>query len=359
VVNVISPIEEAVVGGKIDLEFTVTDVPAGVDNSTVKVKMGGTEYAYTPNSTDWTEDNGKFTFRFDTVNIANAVAQVTINVLAADRVQNRSQGDDHTIYLDNQPPIVDLDPGPFRERVKQGEDNYCTVPFDPLGTASANDGQTVSATPRFRALVWERTNGLPTQPALHYSGLNESSVYLYIQPNTTKPLVTDSADDDRICDDVPLDLQQSLTFRVLNPLQPQGESDFGVADTNLPTPSLCLFKGATSPVARLCDGVSDMKRVIDHDGISGLNPVVFAGGQLMGDECTGNHWEILGTVGRQGWVCLAARAKDRLGNVGVSAPLRVCLVTTDPSVCTREAMPSCTDGCQLPTEFGPTIVNRR
>jgi hypothetical protein len=101
-----------------------------------------------------------------------------------------------------------------------------------------------------------------------------------------------------------------------------------------------------------------MKRVIDHE-MGGTNPVIFAGGQLQGDECTGNHWEILGTAGKQGWVCLAARAQDKLGNVGVSAPLRVCLVTTDPGICTREPMPRCTDGCSPPPQFGSTIIERR
>ncbi|HEY6558158.1 MAG TPA: hypothetical protein VI072_12825 [Polyangiaceae bacterium] len=364
VVNVVSPVEEAVVGGEVELKFTVSDVPAGVDKSSIKVKMGGTTYDYDPTSSDWTEDNGTYTFRFDTVTlIATAVAQVTINVLAADTVQNQSQGDDHTIYLDNQPPVVDLDPGRFRESVKEGETSYCTSDFDPLGDDAANDGQEVSPTPLIRALVWEQTNGLPSQEVWHYSGLNEASVYLYLQPNpnssTAKPLVVDSADPGRTCDDINPELRQVLTFRVLTPLQPQGSPGFGVADNNVPAPGgLCQFKTVAQTSPFLCNGVSDMRRVIDHT-MAGTNPVIFAGGQLQGDECTGNQWEILGTAGKQGWVCLAARAQDRLGNVGVSAPLRACLVTTDPGICTREPMPRCTDGCDPPPQFGNAIIERR
>jgi hypothetical protein len=55
-------------------------------------------------------------------------------------------------------------------------------------------------------------------------------------------------------------------------------------------------------------------------------------------------------------VCLAARALDAVGNIGISRPLRVCYddpLTAFVPACKSddEPPPSCTDGCALPPAF--------
>jgi hypothetical protein len=67
---------------------------------------------------------------------------------------------------------------------------------------------------------------------------------------------------------------------------------------------------------------------------------------------------------QDGFVCFAARAVDKVGNVGISPPIRVCVDTdlTDnvqPN-CAKMSIPdppSCTDGCTPPARGGGIVVS--
>ena len=79
-----------------------------------------------------------------------------------------------------------------------------------------------------------------------------------------------------------------------------------------------------------------------------------------GETCTGNQVDIVNIGQVEGWVCLAVEATDSVGNVGISAPVPVCLddetASSQPD-CAKGAIgpistalpPSCTDGCTPPS----------
>jgi hypothetical protein len=292
---------------------------------------------------------------------ATSVSQATINIDAADSVGNLARGESLILYLDNVPPIVDLDPSLIREK-KRGADNYCSLAFDPVGPSAANDADPTATPVRvqtYRALVWEQTNETTGQTILYHSGTDIDSVYLYVQPDADVPLLIDE-DKDGTCEELsatravnPLDLpKQHLKGKL-----PVGDSWFG-ADANEVEPQWagCQYQNQTEPTRRCEPTPADMHRVIKFDHDSSV-PVIFAMGNLpaSGPSCVGTEWETA-TYG-EGWMCFAARALDRVGNVGISAPLRVCVDDgVDPPADCSGPPPSCTDGCTPPEHFPPSIL---
>jgi hypothetical protein len=113
-------------------------------------------------------------------------------------------------------------------------------------------------------------------------------------------------------------------------------------------------------VPRLCrDNHSDLTFVLKHPS-KDKEPVVYAVSPDNDLECTGRRWELAsaGLSDYQGWVCLAVRAYDRVGNRGVSPPIAVCLDNSqvpDQPTCwldTDEPPPDCTDGCSASGGYG-------
>jgi hypothetical protein len=346
VVAITNPPDNKVVGGQVLLEFSINDDFALVDKSTVKVKVGNDVSVFNPANGQWSEDNGNYTFRFDSTKIA-AIAQVTIAVDADDTVGNQSPGDTLLLYIDNKPPIVDLNPPQIRERTLESGTSYCSDAFDPLGKAE-NDLVKLSNFGLFRALVWEETNGVldPELDTLHYAGLNEDSVYLYLQPNTQAPLLVDTNGDNK-CDDVKEELRRDpkVPYQHLSAVTPQGDS-FGKQVGSPSPPSGCVLKDTAKADALCVQNASDLRRVIGHTMLNGP-PVVFAVGALENLECMGSKWEIGSLIdpndtGYEGWVCLVARAEDKVGNVGVSQPLRICVsdgTNPEPACATSSTTP--------------------
>lgn len=357
-IAVVRPSTRSVVGGKVVLEFKVTDPLAGVDDKFVRVSVAGIDHPFEATSGAWTKNADAYTYTFDSAEIKDVTAQVTININARDKVGNDADQSTLLLYLDNVPPMLDLDPPKVRELVRASPD-YCTDPFDPLGPEAASDKDVVPAAQRFRALVWERTN---PAPELFYAGLDMSSVILYLHRDTATPLVVDTNGDHQ-CDEIPEALRRTVQSHQLTALQPTGTGISGYDTASAPTCSAYGTQTGDPSKALLCtENKSDMARVIAHPYVTGQVPVVFADSPDNGVFCTGISWEIKPWVGREGWVCLAARAQDNVGNVGVSAPLRVCLSDGDPSNgipdCAKIGTvasanpPSCTDGCTLPPNLG-------
>ena len=73
---------------------------------------------------------------------------------------NSSDGESLIVYLDNVPPLVDLDPSHVREAREVNNQLACSLAFDPVGDLAANDGATVVDVQRMRALVSDVTNRL-------------------------------------------------------------------------------------------------------------------------------------------------------------------------------------------------------
>jgi hypothetical protein len=104
----------------------------------------------------------------------------------------------------------------------------------------------------------------------------------------------------------------------------------------------------------LCDDESDLSVALAQD-TSERPPAIYAIGVDDGPACTGIDWEF-GSIAEEGWLCFAARVVDRVGNVGISPPLRLCYDDVEdglpPPDCVNDPTPpSCTDGCSLPPAF--------
>jgi len=365
----------AVFGGEIIVEFTLDD-PAGVDPDSIVVEIDGDPYRY-PSEGAWAFSNGTYRFRFDTANIV-ALSQLSIRVLARDVVQNDAPGGGKTVLvpIDNVSPIVDLDPGNVREMAwanKTAGTTKCTVSFDPLGSGSPfsppNDGDVLVGTygAIFRALIVDRSNGSPGDPTVSFAHIDNTTVWLYAKPAAAAeaaPLVYD-ASGDGVCDTVD---ETTPAFVQLFPLAPDTRAYYPdeahLTDAAVAPAWACDAYGtATAPPENLCNSYSpDLYHVIKHPCPTSNEPAVYANQPAAGGDCTGQTWLVTNeeSVG-EGWICLAARATDRVGNGAISAPLRVCIDAPDDGTtpdCSLAAMPSCTDGCSSPPRFEAQILDR-
>jgi hypothetical protein len=372
VINIVSPHAGDVKSGKVQFVFTITDSQSGIDPGSVVATINNNDYAYKEGDSSWSYDapTGTFTFYFDTRQIMNSVAQATLQVVASDKVGNMSSAS-VLLQLDNVPPIVDLDPAPMREA--RTSDNTCSLAFDPVGPAAASDLQTVYDFQVFRALVWEETNHAKGQTSGLAAGADLNSVVLYLQPKVDQGLLQDS-DGDGYCDQLvttDADTGKDLHSISLKPIQPQGSDWFGpvpsdaydtTIDAEFPMPNGCKPGDNTSSPPKLCPPTnsSDMTRVISWD-VDHTVPVIFGVEPLTGVSCTGYGWEINSVVS-EGWICAAATAKDNNGNVGVSAPIRLCYDDgqgASPACLDQTASPppSClVDNCKLPPRFGSALI---
>jgi hypothetical protein len=365
VIAITAPGDGSVVGGFVELRFEITDDLAGVDPNTITLKIGSRVFNY---ESSW-GDGPEYVFTFDSASPEfTAAVQLPIMITAADKAGNGNDdglGASRVLYLDTVPPIVSLDPPTVRElEIKRPEPDECSHAFDPLGGARG-DRETTFEMGRVRAFVWERTNQVGGQHISYHSGTDESSVYVYLQPNPKVPLLVDS-DEDGACDALDTGaLDESHSFIRLAPIAPTGKSDFTETPSDEdvePALAGCVFGKETDPPDQLCKGSSDLTRITGQkvwtDSGTTLSTVVFGVGPIGGAACTGADWELGALVPEdyEGWICLAARAKDNVGNVGVSRPLRLCLDRTDPAhpgtpACAdpSDKAPTCTDGCAIPS----------
>jgi hypothetical protein len=373
-----------VVGGKVTLEFVVTDTDTGVDTSKVLVTVNSEQFYYDAAQTErWSYNAEKNTFHFvfDTANLEGSAVQASITIDADDKAGNSTtqppqlRGASLLVYLDNYPPLVSLDPPNIREMKRDGTGWLCSNSFDPLGPKAASDEEIVDATPHFRALVWDMTNQSGEDDVLYLAGTDPLSVRLFLQYELTTPLLIDT-NDDGVCDEVKSEVNgDPLRYQQLVALGPTGSSSYmskendPVGEPN-PPPAVanldCEYGTSDTPPDHLCaQKASDMTRVIQHT-CTGTESVVYAVAPRSGElECTGQFWELTPVVKRdtpEGWVCLAARASDKVGNVGISPPLRVCYDdpgtdTTPDCAVSSTTPPTCTDGCEPPSTEGlPRVV---
>lgn len=343
-IQIVSPGDKAVVGGKVRLSFSVTDTVSGVDPESVAVSLNMESHAFDATLDSWSVVNGVYTFEFDSRQAKGSKVQITVNVGASDKVGNVSTGASELLYLDNYPPYIDLDPSNIRTKT----DDKCSRSFDPVGNMAKNDLDTVERAGIFRAIVWDETNHIEEVPYKHPAGTNPISVRLYLKSGDSAPLLID-ADHDGSCDDVTqVDSMDSISLSAV-PKEgvPWNIKDDGVAPT---TDSLgCTTQEGPDPVRLCLNKDSDMWQVIQDDYTG--QPVVYARSPTAGGaECTGVSWEFGSLVDADGWVCFATRAVDNVGNVGVSRPIRICVDDPErdgtPACATQSlAPPSCTDGC--------------
>jgi hypothetical protein len=359
-IAIIAPLQKAVVGGTVKLTFSVSDKVAGIDPKTVIASLNMVEHRYDPDNDSWSVTGDTYTFSFDSRQVEDAKVQITVNVGAADKVGNVSTGASELLYLDNYPPVIDLDPFNIRTRsISAGA--KCSNSFDPVGIDTKNDLDVVARAGIFRAIVVDQTNTIEGIPVAHFSSTRPESVTLYFNQDVATPLLIDT-DNNGTCDDVAeVESKDSLQF---GPVPKGGTPWFQTDDDVLPTATSlgCETKADPQKPDNLCTNhKSDMWYVIE-DPVN-QTPVVYASSPTNGLECTGVGWEFGAKVKADGWVCFATRAVDYAGNVGISRPLRICVddperAATPPCANSSVTAPTCTDGCTAPPRWGNGLVEQ-
>ncbi|HEY6728521.1 MAG TPA: hypothetical protein VI197_31135 [Polyangiaceae bacterium] len=349
-IAIASPGDGAVVGGTVNLVIALPEDASGINLDTLEVQLNDTTYPYDPDGT-WAISEGEAVFQFEAAALGGG-AQITVNVRVEDNAGNVSPGASSLFYLDEYGPIVMLDPPNFRALNSNGQ---CSYSFDPLGS-SPNQGARVDSTEVYRALVWDRTNSAGGS-VLHMAGADRGSVQLFIR-KPDSPLVVDTTGDD-VCDDIAD--ADALAFQDLAPLGADGSPWFGDAEEDpgpdVPPRGECPGGTSANPPNYLCDDESDLRTVVHHSTEPSESVVYAIAPGQDSPLCKGLEWELTTVFpGYEGWVCLAARAFDEVGNRGVSKPLAVCVdgpLAGQPSCATDldEAPPDCTDECNDPPEL--------
>jgi hypothetical protein len=358
VIAIQSPSNEQVVGGRVQLKFSVSDQLSGVNPDSVVIELNGRENHYGEGGT-WSREGNNYVFLFDSTQAEeDSKIQATITIRASDEVGNSSDGESLIVYLDNVPPLVDLDPSHVRELREVNGKPFCSLAFDPVGDLSANDEALVYDVQRIRALVADRTNEAPGQNILYYSSQDKDSVYVYLQPDVEEPLLIDT-DGDGTCDEL-IETRNDLPFQHLSPLYPGGSAWYGPAGSDVeserfPKPPICEYEGVTPAPDALCANESDMWRVVSWPVTATIPMIYSVGNNAAGDSCTGTDWEI-GQFVEEGWFCVAARAEDHAGNVGISRPLRLCFDNGIGDAPDCSSPPECTDGCRAPDRVEPILL---
>jgi hypothetical protein len=368
VVTIAAPLPGELIGGIFTVTTTITD-PAGVNPLSVVATLAH-DFEFPLVDTG----GGVFSASFDSRALAESWVFPLLEVRAKDAVGNQSSIG-QLLALDNRPPIAALDPPQLREAFINDETGLlaCSDKFDPLGVDAVNDGQTVAQLSEIRTRIEDRGNGatFTSDIVIPIAGIDGSTVQLFVQDVTDGlPLLVDN-DDDGECDEinpaitptsVPMTATEAAVVdlvaigpegapRYSNPPQPAFEVD----ETH--PESECNIGEGNAPGA-LCPATSPLTRVIkaeigDVAAIYGIPPIT-------GLACLGNPFDSAASNISDGWACLAVRAVDGLGNIGVSPPMRVCFDADGDGdagcgawgdIAPEGSRPRCTDGCALPYSF--------
>ncbi len=332
-ITILEPEDGEIVGGDVVLRFTIEDQYSAIDIDTLIVEINDTPYDYDPEG-QWSIDGDEYSYRFDTRNITGSKVQITINIDVNDIVGNVAPGASMILHLDNEPPLIDLNPPWVREIKDVGDDWFCSFAFDPVGPVAVNNRETVHEMVLFRSVVWDKTNTAPPPYIPYYSTVNPETVYIYVQDDVDTPLLIDT-DGDGECDDLD---REGLPDREMVALSPDGTPFYGgessveyAIDVGLePALEYCTYQDSTNRPDYLCTShSSDLTRVIAHCLEGGDEPAIYAVNVVEnGVACTGDGWEI-GAFIQPGPFCVAVRAEDYEGNVGISPPLVLCYDNSD------------------------------
>lgn len=328
VITVVSPEPGTLVAGIMTLEADISD-ELGIEPSSVVATMAGVHQFVLANVS-----GNRYRGTFDTRLLGTAMVFPTIVVRAQDSSGNQSALG-LVVGLDNRAPRVTLDSPQIREaRLREGA-LECSVLFDPLGSDSADDGQGLPQLSHIRARIEDRSNGGTAVPGviIPKAGVAESTVELFILDSESGALLVDR-NGDGVCDDInphliPTSIPSSSNeVAQINmvALDAKGQSHFAPPvvgyDANSPD-GICVAPApGTAPPPAAC--VQSPATRIIADSIDGTVPAIYGIPPVGTAQCFGNAFDSLATNISDGWACIAVRAEDALGNVGVSAPLRVC-----------------------------------
>jgi hypothetical protein len=344
------PASGAMVGSVITIKATVDD-PARVDTSSVVAVVGNGNVNFEVRLALPAAGGNVYSNFFDTTKLPTYALFPSISFRAQDVLGNESAVS-YELSLDNTPPTIDLDPPMIRRVNKEG---ICSWLFDPVGPDAVDDGDVV--TQLFDVRVRAQDNGntaLTGEPDwVPIGGVDQGQVQLFILNNTSRPLVVDTSDPpDGFCDEINPDLvpttkpETDVDAQVVNMvvMAPVANADFspqpGVACSNAATaspPDPGAFCGTTANAskAQFAAGAPTphcytMTEVLNYSG-GGL-PSIYTIGPIVSDslQCAGHQFDASNNL-KDGWTCLAAVARDVLGNKQVSRPIRACVMATPSS----------------------------
>ena len=370
-ITFLAPGDGQLVGGTFTVRVRIVDPLGVVPGSTVTV--GTDMYTLIPIPGAANE----YLQTIDANGFGITVRELTINVVAQDLALNGRVAS-RTVKLDSQPPIASLDPGPVRYR-RGNPPTQCSYPLDPVGDDAANDLQVLGTAAEFRARVEDRANvAFGSSPTASFlAGIsNTAGVSVYVLDDSSQALLVDS-DGDGYCDRInPLvDPEEGVTSGAavvidLNAITParyptsgQNNGTYWPANpepTLDPPDPMCVQGGGSASLApQVCES-SDLTWVM-RVGTTGNTPAIFGKPPIGTLTCHGDAWDFQSSI-QEGWACVALRARDQVGNVGVSPVLRNCFVSSAMSVACDgvpvgtympddENVPSCTDGCMPPPDF--------
>jgi hypothetical protein len=106
---------------------------------------------------DWKGVEPTFTHSFNPGSFGTQLTRLTVQISATDNVGNETMVP-LVLKLDNLPPVISITPPLIREWRKNGNNLECSTLFDPVGADVPNDGQPLTGTAYFRALVEDKTN---------------------------------------------------------------------------------------------------------------------------------------------------------------------------------------------------------
>lgn len=342
------PVPGDVVGGVIHIAAKIVD-DAGVLPSSISVLIGNVnDPKFKLPLMD--EGGGVYGTLFDTAKLTGCrlppdtglcIVFPTLSFRAADLLGNESVVS-YEIAVDNEPPLLDLDPPAIRDSKIDKGALRCSWTFDPLSNNSMNgdmprDGCAVSQVFDLRARVQDTSNvagGLKIGPI---SGLNPDTIAVYVLDDTTQPLAVDG-DGDGVCDSInprlvptttpPTQNNQVLKVR-LSPVTRKGDADFTPDPSLIPTlahPPFCYPGADTDPPEAPCDGNQPTIVITYADGESAIWSV----DPIDQRFCEGGQFDTYANKISEGWACIAVAGSDNNGNAGVSAPLRVFISYTLP-----------------------------
>lgn len=347
-----SPAPGDLVAGIFSLEATITD-SAGVDDTSVVATIAGThDFSLQPIGSN------KYRGSFDSRALPRTMVFPAIVVRAKDSVGNQSSVGE-VVTLDNVAPISSLDPPMMRESFVDTQSNslICSSAFDPVGSDAVDDGESVAQLSELRARVEDLGNGATAASgvSIPYAGI--AKVQMFIVDDSDRALIVDT-NGDGVCDSidpnlvptsVPVASNEAAVIDMLG-LAPSGDADFTmnvVPGFNGTTEANCNPGTAADPPSPICDITSPATRITKPT--IGTDPVIFSIPPANGIQCMGNAFDAVATNISDGWACVAIRAEDTLGNVGISAPLRVCIDSNGDMVecpawgtVTTTGLPDCT-----------------
>lgn len=338
------------IGGIIKLQADVTDT-AGVVSSTVMCIIGNDADARTVKLTNSSTAPETYEGQFDTRTLKQTYLWPVMSFRATDSLGNESHLDIQ-VGLDNMPPILELDP-PEDFFVAQFKNGYyeCSRPFDPIGSDAVDDLQQAPQITTIRGRFQDKGNYIPSAKWVPIVGIDATTTFLYVLRDTTQALVYDS-DGDGICDDINPEIiptgskpkaNQAVAVK-MEAIPAQGKADFrapvgavpakdgsasdadsGSSSTGEKLHSVCSSWGsetkAPDPLCLTTPATVWIYYSTNKEPNIYTIPPIVSGSKSV--TCGGLPFDFLANQVTDGWVCVAATAKDKLGNRGVSTPLRL------------------------------------